>query len=349
MVVMTPKGATWDVYDQNVADNERFMTNKKGELRPSMYEHKKFVEKDDLANINSIMVMDDQANRHNKDAVIAAFEVQDVDFGENEFGFGYSTSKAAASSVKPFSSDLNPIYDVIPVGQDQVSAIITLVSNTLDPQSFYDTLEIQTVVTQFKMSGNAMGIKEPKYEDDQWTNEEPSYVMIGISSLVQMVEDLDQEISATATKAKVVPLEPLSKIWSIIIKTAKRTINLTASYHVKHEGSNRLKHQYLTNYNVLHYKQIRTYFFMATFQVTAKAVSQRKNKYMQLFVYDTSFVFVYSMKVKTEIIYAVKAYGKEIGVPTYLILDPKGTQISKELNKVVKDICCSFKYLERRR
>ena len=64
---------------------------------------------------------------------------------------------------------------------------------------------------------------------------------------------------------------------------------------------------------------------MDTFQVTAKAVSQQRNRYMQLFASDTGFMFVYLMKVKTEIVNAVKAFAKEIGVPTALILDPEGT------------------------
>ena len=62
VVVMTPEGATWDAYDQNFADNKRSMTNKKGELCPPIYEHKVFVEEDDLAYINSIMVVDDNVN-----------------------------------------------------------------------------------------------------------------------------------------------------------------------------------------------------------------------------------------------------------------------------------------------
>ena len=89
VVVMTPKGATWDVDNQNFADNKQSVTNKKGELCPPMYEHKEFVGKDDLANINLITVMDDNVNRHNKDTVISAFEAQDVEFTENEVDIGY--------------------------------------------------------------------------------------------------------------------------------------------------------------------------------------------------------------------------------------------------------------------
>ena len=98
---------------------------------------------------------------------------------------------------------------------------------------------------------------------------------------------------------------------------------------------------------MLQYKQIQTHFFLDTVQVTARAVSQKKNRYMPLFISDTGYMFVYPMKLKTEIINVVKAFPKQIGVLTSLILDSKGTQISKELNKVMKDMCCPLKFLER--
>ena len=88
MVVMTPEGVTWDAYDQNYADNERSMTNRKGKLCPPKYVLKKFVEEDDLANLNSIMVFDN-VNRCDKDAVITAFDAQDVEFIKKEIDIDY--------------------------------------------------------------------------------------------------------------------------------------------------------------------------------------------------------------------------------------------------------------------
>ena len=251
-------------------------------------------------------------------------------------------SEAAATSVKPFSSDWNPAFESMPVGQDQVSTIISSVSNTLDPQSFYDALETQTAVSKLKMSVGATSIIEPDEPDDLWTNEEPWNVTIDISSLEKVVDDLESEIGATATRARGVTPERLSKIWSIDIETAKRTIDLTTQ-HVKHESGGHLKRRYSTNDRMLRYKRIQTHFFMDTFQVTTKAVSQRNNKYMQLFVSDTGYMFVYPMKLKTEIPNAVKAFAKEIGVPTSLICDPEGTQTSRELKKNLKDMCCPLK------
>ena len=89
-----------------------------------------------------------------------------------------------------------------------------------------------------------------------------------------MVDGLEYEIGATAKKkVKGVTPEQLSKIWSINIEAAKRTIGLT-SQHVKHEASDHLRRRYSTNNRMLRYKRISTHFFMDTFEVTEKAVSQ---------------------------------------------------------------------------
>ena len=108
----------------------------------------------------------------------------------------------------------------------------------------------------------ATSIIEPDEIDNLWLKQEPWNVMIDISSIDKMVEGLDgldREISAVATRAKGVTPERLSKIWSIDIETAKRTIDLTSQY-VKHEGSSHLKRRYSTNDRMLRYKRIRTHF-----------------------------------------------------------------------------------------
>ena len=57
---------------------------------------------------------------------------------------------------------------------------------------------------------------------------------------------------------------------------------------------------------MLRYKRINTHFFTDTFQVTKKAISSRKNRYMQLFVSDAGFMYVVPMEKKTDILKAVK-------------------------------------------
>ena len=84
---------------------------------------------------------------------------------------------------------------------------------------------------------------------------------------------------------------------------------------------------------------------MDTFEVTANDISQRKNRYMQLFVSITGFMYVYPMKVRTEIVNAVKAFAKAIGVPMALILDPEGTHRSEELQKAANGMNLPLKFL----
>ena len=48
-------------------------------------------------------------NQHNRDAVMFAFEAQDMNFTENEVGNSYQIFVAAATAVKPFSSNWNPV------------------------------------------------------------------------------------------------------------------------------------------------------------------------------------------------------------------------------------------------
>ena len=108
-------------------------------LQP-MYKFKEFVTNDNYPNIDSIIVMNDAVNRHDRDAVIAAFALQDVNFNEKDIVIGLQMSKVAASTVKPFRLDWSPAYDAMTVGQYQVSTIISSVSNKLEPLLLCDAL-----------------------------------------------------------------------------------------------------------------------------------------------------------------------------------------------------------------
>ena len=105
-VTITPDGPIWNAYDQTYADNERSMTNSRGQMRPPKYVQKEFVEEDDIAIINSIMAFD-TVNCCDEDAVIAVFEAQekDIAFTEKEITIGYRSSEISAAAVKPFASD----------------------------------------------------------------------------------------------------------------------------------------------------------------------------------------------------------------------------------------------------
>ena len=111
---------------------------------------------------------------------------------------------------------------------------------TLDSTSFYDALKLDVAKSELKMSIGATSILPPDEEDDLWATDEAWHVTVDINDLEQMAKDLEGEIGATASRrAKGVTPEKLSKIWSIDIEAAKRSIGLT-SQHVKHEDSDHL-------------------------------------------------------------------------------------------------------------
>ena len=43
--------------------------------------------------------------------MISVFDTQDVEFAYKEIDIGYQMSKIVAVTVKPFSSDWNPVYE----------------------------------------------------------------------------------------------------------------------------------------------------------------------------------------------------------------------------------------------
>ena len=60
--------------------------------------------------------MNDAVNRHDRDAIIAAFAIQDVDFDEADIGINLRLSEVTAAAVKPFSLVWNPVYEFMSVG-----------------------------------------------------------------------------------------------------------------------------------------------------------------------------------------------------------------------------------------
>ena len=79
----------------------------------------------------------------------------------------------------------------MPVAQDQVGIVLSSVSNTLDPHSFYDALVSDAAASNFKMSVGATNILPPVEDDDLWETGEPWHVTVDISNLKNTVADLE--------------------------------------------------------------------------------------------------------------------------------------------------------------
>lgn len=346
-VIITPDGEIWDPYDSAFAENEAALLDWKGEVPFSTYEKKNLLEGSNLASIEYSIAGCEVRDRHDADVMIAVTEAQDVEcISIAERDYVRTTSEVAANAIKLCSIDVEPMYAPMPACDDEVQHVLSAVSNTLDSTSFADALSNEAAVSKLKCSLGATSASPPDTVDDLWDETDPWHVTIDLNDLEGSLKMLQSEVGATAGRAKGVTPEHLSKIWQIDIEAARRTIGLT-SQHVKHQEGDHLTRRYSTNDRMLRYKRIRTHFFTDTFHVTAKAVSSRKNKHMQLFVSDTGFMYVYPMESKSQIPDAVKAFAKEIGVPLSFILDPSGEQKSDKLKKITSEMGCSLKFLER--
>ena len=66
----------------------------------------------------------------------------------------------------------------------------------------------------------------------------------------------------------------------------------------------------------------------------------------QLFVTDKGFIYIIPMRRKSEVLQAIKQFAKEIGVPTSIIADMAGEQMSQVVRKFCNNIGTTLQALE---
>ena len=148
------------------------------------------------------------------------------------------------------------------------------------------------------------------------------------------VEEFLSHVTNASRPCGVTP-EHLSKIWHISPEDARRTINTTTQTSVRTQDPT-LSHNYGTSDHMLRYQHIQDYFFMDTFFATKKGgQSTCGHTCCQLFVTDKGFLYVMPMRMKSEVLQAIKQFAKEIGSPTSIIADMAGEQMSQEVRKIL--------------
>ena len=138
----------------------------------------------------------------------------------------------------------------------------------------------------------------------------------------------------------------LSKVWQISYEDSKRTIDATTQYGT-HTPNQVMNQNYTTNDRILQYKRITQYFFMDTFFATKKGgTSSRGNTCCQLFVTDKGFIYVVTMKHKSEVLAAIKLFAKEVGAPDAIVSDMAKEQVSQDVRKFCNTIGTTLRALE---
>ena len=108
--------------------------------------------------------------------------------------------------------------------------------------------------------------------------------------------------AVNAGKSKESNSAHLSKIWCVDLKAADRNLNVTT------KNSNctnypTLLPSYGTNYRMLRYKRIQEYIIMDKFFATNKSGKKsRGNIYCQVLFTDKGFIYVVTMKSKSEVL-----------------------------------------------
>ena len=86
---------------------------------------------------------------------------------------------------------------------------------------------------------------------------------------------------------------------------------------------------------------------MDTFFATSKSgKSTRQNSCCQLCVKDRGFIYVVLMKLRSDVLQAVKQFAKEIGTPEAIIADSLKEQKLKELRQLLTEIGSTLRLLE---
>ena len=117
------------------------------------------------------------------------------------------------------------MYDHMSFGQDQVGIILSSVSNTLDSVYAANALVSNAAASQMKISVGSTSSLPPEDKDNLWCDE-PCFITLNMNDPDGMDDDIDIQIGAAAGRARGVSPKHLSKIWSINLETAKRTIEI---------------------------------------------------------------------------------------------------------------------------
>ncbi|EJK62678.1 hypothetical protein THAOC_16700 [Thalassiosira oceanica] len=184
-------------------------------------------------------------------------------------------------------------------------------------------------------------------------------IAIGASSACNLDDELFEKIgegiadagyilsSVGAGTSRGVTAEHLAKVWQIRPQDAERTLKQTTQLNNQSTNSS-LSRQFGTNDRMLRYNRLHSVFFTDTMKVSERATSTRGYKYVQLFVSDTGFIYIFFMHEQKDYLDALKAFSKEVGAPDTLVCDPHPTQTKKEVRKHCSQIGTTLKILEAR-
>lgn len=349
--LLTP--TSWDPHDPNYAHNEAQMLDWQGELRAPALRQKLVLSdiEEDAAIAAACFI--------GKVETLAITSILDRQASDNgDMGHSYAAVPPSANEIAAVLSHVSPTLDDITLcrrlitrhslGQFQMSVGSTCANS--DPYLF----DISTVSDSHgygvatKCGGHSKGPRRVSWRDPLVDDSEQVLLDDLYHQSVNGQLDLDDKMVSALDAGVINGVTPshLSKIWRIDADTAKRTIDITSQRLVRMDNP-KLSRNYGTNDRMLRYKHLNEYFFMDTLFATKEAMkSSRGHTCVQLFVTDKGFVYVVPMKRESEVLQAIKQFAKAIGAPDAIICDASKAQTSQKVKQFCRDIGTTLRILE---
>lgn len=206
---------------------------------------------------------------------------------------------------------------------DPISAMIASVNPLLCEEEFDRRISDLEIDTATGIAAGAM-VSDSSVDD--------GYIFEQVGSKLEVMA---ATISAVASgKQEEVTAENLSKIWRISYDDAERTLRNTTQF-IQHDVHGTLARNFGTSDRALRYRRLKSIFFMDTLIIGQNCHSVRGYKFVQVFVSDRGFVYLYLMESLTEIPNALKMFSKEVGCPETLVADHH----KNHKDRLVKSYC----------
>ena len=324
VVHATPNGQEWDPYNEVYAEEEASFLNYRGELNddrlPSRRERPHLIEDDEDLRWR-------MSNFQN--TCVDGLTIQEYD--------DMIESNFSSASVM---NDSAPVQDQRWFGviDDPIARAVSSVNSLSNEDDLADALEDLDISTAYGVASGSATTAGEEVED------------LFLKDFEAILSAAAGTFSALASKDPTgVSAERLSKLWRISEEDAHRTIQQTTQLG-RNSANTTLSREFPTNDRALRYKRfIDTVFYTDTMFVTGKAKSTRGYTAVQVYVSDKGYIYCHLMKgINTgEYMAALKAFCKEVGVPSTIVCDPHKTQTSNEVRKFLYEVGTTLRVLER--
>ncbi|EJK65892.1 hypothetical protein THAOC_13210, partial [Thalassiosira oceanica] len=340
IIWLTPNVEYWDPYDPEMEYRENRLLDEEGnvkmlgpgERRPSFDAKGRFLA--EIAEISNLIGGDEEEEDEDPPDVTA----EEYERLVSQVCSLHAAFEDPASTTRP-TSGLNGADDG---PQISIAAIGEPDSFEPNPATAIGDDALLNEALQLNQERIDISTALGSLDVDQWDDD----LFRGVGELIANGEYTLGALDA-GRAGGTVSAEDLSKLWQVRVQDAERTVNSTTQRHPQNYNTT-ITRQRDTNDRMLRYRRLLATFFTDTMIIGEKYKSTRQYRFVQVFVSDTGFIFVYFMRAQRDYLSALRAFSKEVGAPDILVCDPHPTQKSKDVHDYCNKIGTRLRVLEER-